>query len=302
MSSIRYYPIADQANKKLTVGDPIWFEVSSDQPIEKAPFNTQTGEGMGVEFRILTWEISKDGVAQGIYKYQFSAIPLAFGEVVLPDITLKDSEQIIKADPNVIEVSLFSSDQKKDLKEVKENLGRPYAPISLPFPWDYWGPRLFIGLLILLISGLYLVKFIKKNQKADRDLFDKPKISPYEEVQKIIRRVTLGWRDESIDPKEGAYLLSEAIKRFLSRSYSMQLSECTSAQAVEFMIPELKKRQDPHPMEEPLRSFFDLTDPVKYRERENVGDIDEEWKKKVLASASSISSLAPKKENLGGLS
>jgi hypothetical protein len=300
MSSILYYPIADQADKKLTVGDPIWFEVKSGRPIEKPPVNTQTGEGMGVGFRVLTWDPVESESTQEVFIYKFSAISLQFGEVVLPDIPLSNSKGLIQADPNVIEISLFAG-EKKDIKEIKENLGRPYAPMSLPFPWDYWAPRLSLGLLLFLILAFYLIRFIRKNQKVDRDHYDQARVSPYEEVQKTIRKITLAWRDQSLDEKEGAYLLSEAIKRFLSRTYSMQLSECTSAQVEALMVEELKKRQDPHPMEQPLSQFFDLTDPVKYREREKVGAIDEEWKKKVLSSASSICSLAPRKDDAGGV-
>lgn len=131
------------------------------------------------------------------------------------------------------------------------------------FPWKRYLYRTLVTIAILLIIGGFIVWVrtqIMKRQNKDFWGNEIPQTPPYEEAKEALKKKIFKELVESGKLKEATFLLSEVLKRYISRRYECKVQESTSSEFRKWIREADLTREQANLLEK----FIKDTDPVKF--------------------------------------
>ncbi len=241
---------------QVTVGDLIrlTLTVTADPGVEvDLP---EPGPDMG-EFEVLGHEVAGPVEDDGhrIWTVVYTLALYKTGSFEIPPVAVSYRGEGVQAgsvrtQEHSVRVESTLSDDSKDILDIKGPLEIPRSLWSL---WPWFAAALGLAALIFL----YLRR---KGGEAPSAVSRKPRLSPYDEAYRALRRLRDSGLLEEGQLKPYFTRLSEIIRRYLERRYLIQAMESTTTQ----LLDQLRKMSLALDELKLFRDFFPCCDLVKF--------------------------------------
>ena len=241
---------------QVTVGDLIrlTLTVTADPGVEvDLP---EPDPDMG-EFQVLGHEVAGPVEDDGhrIWTLVYTLALYKTGSFEIPPVAVSyrgegDQAGSVRTQEHSVRVESTLSDDSKDILDIKGPLEIPRSLWSL---WPWFAAALGLAALIFL----YLRR---KGGEAPSAVSRKPRLSPYDEAYRALRRLRDSGLLEEGQLKPYFTRLSEIIRRYLERRYLIQAMESTTTQ----LLDQLRKMSLALDELKLFRDFFPCCDLVKF--------------------------------------
>ena len=249
--------ISSQVDRsEITIGDRIHYEIKVVFPKDGSLELPSVLGNLGA-FEVKDYQAPdpKDAGNLKIQTWRFDLSTFTVGKYTLPpqQILYREGKDTTATayftQPIEINVKRSSAETVKDIADIA-----PLAPIAAGTPWLLYG----LGGALALISALILWRVLRK--KAAPPAAAKPALPPFEEAMAALASIKDGALIRQNRAREYCFILSEALRRYLSRRYGIDALESTTAEFLE------KARAIPitSAQKEWLAKFCEQTDLVKF--------------------------------------
>jgi len=135
------------------------------------------------------------------------------------------------------------------------------AELAPPFDWAEWRLVIILGIIALLIMGLfgYVVYRLKNNKPIIRRISTKQHIAPHKAAMQKIEQIKEEKIWQSEDSKEYYTQLTDTLRQYIKERYGFNATEMTSFE----IIQKLQEVNDEDAIAE-LRELFETADLVKF--------------------------------------
>lgn len=249
--------ISSQVDRsEITIGDRIHYEIKVVFPKEGSLELPSVLGNLGA-FEVKDYQAPdpKDAGNLKIQTWRFDLSTFTVGKYTLPpqQILYREGKDTAATayftQPIEINVKRTSAETVKDIADIA-----PLAPMAAGTPWLLYG----LGGAAVLIVALIVWRFLRK--KAPPRATVKPALPPFEEALAALAGIKDGALIRQNRAREYCFILSEALRRYLSRRYGIDALESTTAEFLD------KARALPvtSAQKEWLAKFCEQTDLVKF--------------------------------------
>lgn len=249
--------ISSQVDRsEITIGDRIHYEIKVVFPKEgRLELPSVLGNLGAFEVKEYQAPEPKEAGNLKIQTWRFDLSTFTVGKYTLPpqQILYRDGKDTTATayftQPIEINVKRTSAETVKDIADIA-----PLAPIAAGTPWLLYG---FGGALLLILAAVAWRLLRKKSPVRSAG---KPALPPLEEALATLAGLKNGALIRQNQAREYCFILSEALRRYLSRRYGIDALESTTAEFLE------KSRALPFTaaQKEWLAQFCEQTDLVKF--------------------------------------
>lgn len=180
------------------------------------------------------------------------------GLYVLPPIQYVVNKDTFKSSPLTLKVMPVNVDTMTTVHPYKSVEDVPFHLFDfLPdFIVDYWW--IFLIVILIIIIGVAVYMFMLKKDKIF--ISQPPVIPPYDEAMQRLEELKSRKLWQSGQDKEYYTILTDILRRYIDRRFSINAMEMTSSQ----IISVLRKNQETKAVNEQLEQILEIADFVKF--------------------------------------
>jgi hypothetical protein len=165
------------------------------------------------------YSYEKDG--KKVFVYQFEIVSWSVGKKVIGPIKINASSGMsFNSSKAELNVNTVLDKDSKDIKDIKNN-------IEIRYPFYFW-VILFIGILLLVLSILWLINSIKNNVLNKKN--SERNKTPEEIAEEALAKISEIKLDSKENIKQYYTLLTEILKRYIEARYSVETMDQTTTE------------------------------------------------------------------------